>query len=374
MTQSNKIILCVIGQLGIGGAEKQFSYLVRNLDRSIYTPIVCSLNEPLDLMEELERDGITVVPLLPKSKPDLFRLFGLISIGNKFKPSIIHSYLFTANFYSRLAGWFLNIPVIISERSSEINKEFPFRIIDRIMKPLAFCMIANSSSGAIIAINHNEIDAKNAFVIHNGIPITNNSCSLIPSKFICGLNIPANHKVIGIIGRLCDAKDHETFFKSILIAKQKFTNISILCIGDGPLRGRLQRLVRELQIDDIVIFTGTRNDIPDIMRILDILVLSSKYEGMPNVILEAMLANKPVISTNVGGVPEVVIDGVTGILVEPHDPTRLANAICKLLSDPILGKQMGDCGRQRVEKDFTIEKMVHETHKVYEYCLSKIPK
>ncbi|MFZ5800487.1 MAG: glycosyltransferase, partial [Candidatus Omnitrophota bacterium] len=146
--------------------------------------------------------------------------------------------------------------------------------------------------------------------------------------------------------------------------------VKLLVIGDGPEQQRLADSVQRLGLGAKIIFTGLRKDVREFIRGIDILVLPSLREGLPVAALEAMAAGKPVIATNVGGTPELISDGETGLLVKPADPLALSGALEKLLSDRQLAQTMGERGRKRVENYFSLAKMINETEKLYEECLS----
>ncbi|PIU68061.1 MAG: glycosyltransferase family 1 protein, partial [Armatimonadetes bacterium CG07_land_8_20_14_0_80_40_9] len=148
------------------------------------------------------------------------------------------------------------------------------------------------------------------------------------------------------------------------------TNIKFLIVGDGPLREELKEQSKDLGIEDEVTFTGSRQDIPEIMAALDIFVLTSIKEHFGRVVIEAMACGKPVIATNSGAVPEIVEDKVTGILVPPEDSEKLAEAIIELLEDKEKAKEMGIAGRKRVEELFSIEKHTRQIEEVYLSLLS----
>ena len=131
------------------------------------------------------------------------------------------------------------------------------------------------------------------------------------------------------------------------------------------MRSTIENHVQKLGLSEKVQFLGYQNNILEILRSMDIFILPSLWEGMPNAILEAMAAGLPVVATNVGGTPEVVVDGETGFLVPPRDPEALANAIKLLIDDPELRKKFGQAGRERVERHFTIQETVRKTEELY---------
>jgi glycosyltransferase involved in cell wall biosynthesis len=139
----------------------------------------------------------------------------------------------------------------------------------------------------------------------------------------------------------------------------------LLIVGDGPLRKELEDLSKERGIRDNVIFAGFRSDIKEILSAVDLLVVPSLLEGFPMVTLEAMAMAKPIVATRIDGITEQISDGVDGILVPPKDPSALTEAVIKVLNDQELARSMGMSARKKVEREFSIEKMVAETEEVY---------
>lgn len=365
-------ILYVIGQLGVGGAERQLIYLASNLDKNRYEVLVCCFSAQTELLPLLEKAGIQTVILPQVMRPDMTRPFKLYQLVRSFNPDLIHSYLFVANTWSRIIGALVNIPVVLSERNSEPKKALYMRMIDRSLSRLGTCLIANSHAGARRVIQNNEFPSKKVFVVNNGVVLQNlqllseeEQCSLI-SK----LGLAENNRLIGVIARLAVQKNHKLLFDAYKLLREQHTDLSLLCIGDGPLRGELQAYAKTLGIDNGVIFTGNRDDIPEILSVLDVLVLSSNWEGLPNVILEAMAARCPVVATNVGGVSEVITNGVTGWLTKPGDKYQLAEKIHFVLTHPEEVDRVKEHAFEFVAKNFSVRNMVSETEKIYEKVLA----
>ncbi len=167
--------------------------------------------------------------------------------------------------------------------------------------------------------------------------------------------------MIGWIGRLVPVKDCGTFLKAVSLIKDT-RGIRALIVGDGSERQKMEDMAGRLGLR--VIFTGTRGDIYDIIPSMDVFVLSSLNEGLGRVLLEAMAAGRPVVATKVGGVPEVVKDGITGILVPPSDPEEMSSAIMKILTNPEMADAMGEEGRKWAER-FDIQNAVETLESLY---------
>jgi glycosyltransferase involved in cell wall biosynthesis len=173
-----------------------------------------------------------------------------------------------------------------------------------------------------------------------------------------------------MVATLKPIKDIHTFLKALYFLDQWNSNWLAMLVGDGPLRHALEKEARVLGLEDKVVFIGQRDDIQNVIPLMDISVLSSRSEGMSNALLESMAAAKPVIASNVGGNPEVVEDGVTGILLPPSDPQALAFAMMHLLQDKERATKMGQAGRKRIEKLFLLDDMVRTMETVYEDLLA----
>jgi glycosyltransferase involved in cell wall biosynthesis len=177
--------------------------------------------------------------------------------------------------------------------------------------------------------------------------------------------------VVLLPARLEPRKDHATFFKAAQLVLARRPDAQFLLAGDGEpaFRAQLEELAAPL--GSAVRFLGSRNDVPALMTLADLVVLSSTTEGLGLVLLEAMRARRPVVATRVGGVPEIVIDRVTGLLVEPRAPDLLAGAMIEVLGDPALAARMGKAGRQRVEAEFTVAAMAAKMSAIYDELLSR---
>lgn len=374
-----KKILYVIGQLGFGGAEKQLYNLVLGLDRQKYWPNICVLSNRVKMIEEFKNIGVSII-ILKKYLPlfDISRLFNLLFTIRKLRPDILHSFLVVGDVYACPAGMLTGVPVLVSERNVEpvLNPEtwnWKTWLKDMLISRAAG-LIANSRAGAARAMEHTGIHPSKVYVVHNGINLARFDKSKDVQHIRKELGLKEGVGAIGIIGSIVgQRKDHDTFFRGMQILKQNFPHqFQILCVGSGPWSAQARRLVQDLDLEEITIFAGERDNVPDIMATLDLIVSSSQWEGMPNVVMEAMAAGKPVVATAVGGTPELVVHGETGLLIPPKDPQALAQAAHRLLADPDLALQMGKAGRSRIEQYFTNEKMVSNTEKIYQHLLEGI--
>ncbi len=177
--------------------------------------------------------------------------------------------------------------------------------------------------------------------------------------------------LVGIVAHLADHKGHEYLIEASRILKQKAPRIKMIIVGDGPLQMKLSKKAKEIKVEEMVFFLGFREDIPQILASLDLFVLSSKLEGMGTSIMDAMASSLPVVATRVGGIPEVVVDGETGLLVPPKNPEALAEAILRIYNNRELAEQLGQKGHEVVHAKFSAEAMAAKIIKEYDRLAKK---
>jgi glycosyltransferase involved in cell wall biosynthesis len=245
--------------------------------------------------------------------------------------------------------------------------------IDRLTERVAdkFIVVSNSLKEQLIK-KHFISEAKIS-KIYNGIEIAEYSTQVPDAEtkeLRKELNIDDSMKVIGAIGRMVWQKGFEYLIEAIPKILEPIPDVKFMIVGDGPLKIPLETMSRKLKVTDSVIFAGFRSDIREILAAIDILVIPSLLEGFPMVTLEAMAMAKPIIATRIDGVIEQITDGENGLLVPPKDHEALTESILKLIQDKELSGRLGRLARKKVEQEFSVEKMVAETEKVYLSLLS----
>ena len=367
-------ICYLINALHVGGAERALSKTVARLDKSRYETIVCCLWMGGAVTDEIEKAGAKVINLDAKHKLDFGIPFKLYRLLKEHKPDILHSFLFHANMFGRIVGRLAGVPVIISSERT-MGMEGKHRLLlNRLTASLADKIVTVSEAVREFAIAKIGITPDKLVTIYNGVDLSEFSRN--PNREGIEearreLGIAPSHVVVGTVGHLEEEKGCEYLLQAAARVSTQDGNVTFLLVGDGSQRAKLENLAEDLSISSNVIFMGYRNDIPRILSVMDIFVLPSLYEGLPNALLEAMAACRPVVATQVGGIPEVVADGETGILVPRRDPGALAGAICVLLEDRDRAREMGMRGRNQVERLFSVETMVAKTEALYEELIGK---
>lgn len=356
-------VACVIGQLSRGGAEGQLYELIRGMDRERFQPMVISLTEGGYWAGPLRELGVDVVELKRTGSREFKRLFRLRSILKEFSPDVVHTMLGPANTYGRLAALTMlgrRPRTIAAERGLEVSDTFANRAAARILAPMTSAFIANSSYIAGVVARRSGASRSRVHVIYNGIDASRFDSDRPATKRPEGGPI-----IVGTVARLSVEKDFTTLLEAILKVREGGLDARLRIVGDGPMRSDIEANTRGLGLVDVVELRGMKNDIPAELAGMDIFALSSHTESLPNVLLEAMSARLPVVSTDVGGASEVVSDGTTGILVPPGRPDEYASAITRLIENPELRAAMGRAGRARVEDTFGMERMIRETEDLY---------
>jgi glycosyltransferase involved in cell wall biosynthesis len=208
------------------------------------------------------------------------------------------------------------------------------------------------------------IAARRVQTIHSGVDLRRfEAVPLAASPF------PAGTRIVGTVGHLAGHKGHQYLLEATKALLQAEPQVGVVIAGDGALRANLEAQAAALGIAERVCFTGFRQDILALMQRFEVFVFPSYLEGLGTATLDAMALRKPVVATHAGGIPEVVQDGMTGLLVPPRDPAALAQAVLYLLQHPEQSRAFGEAGRKRVEQQFTAERMAAQTLHVYQRLL-----
>jgi glycosyltransferase involved in cell wall biosynthesis len=368
-----KVMLLAVG-LGVGGTETHIVELASRLDRSRFTVTVCTLKPGGAMAQELQKRGVRVLSLDGAGKLDVRVIARLFTLLRAEQPDVVQAFLFWANVAARACGRILRAFRVISSYHDEIVSEgWLVRCVDRLTlhwtDRIVYCSAAVSRS--VVTRIGGRIE--HCAIIPFGVDIDRFEHAATVTRRELGLQ--EGGKVIGTVCRLVEPK------KGLRILLQAMAELArrhgrppcqLVIIGDGPSRHELELQRDQLGLSSWVVFTGSRRDIPQVLQALDAFVLPSLYEGFGIAILEAMAAGKPVIATAVGGIPEFVLPGETGLLVEPGRVEVLADAIDRLMSHPQEAQAMGEKGRIRAREHHRISEIVRQHEQVYTDCLTHV--
>jgi sugar transferase (PEP-CTERM/EpsH1 system associated) len=370
------LIVHLIHRLAIGGLENGLLNLIDNMPPERYRHIIVCLTDYTDFRLRLRRDDVPIFALNKRDGQDLPAYLRLYRLLRRLRPDILHTRTWAAldgHLYGLLAG----VPGRIHGEHSQHHE--PESLRHRVVRKTVECAIhsytAVSEDAAQWLIRAARIPADRVTRIYNGV----NSARFCPGtdrKWVleeAGFTGP-DPFVVGTVGRMQPVKDQLTlvrgFINAVSALPESRTRLRLALIGDGPLRKQCLDLLTGAGLAGLAWSPGERNDIPELLRAMDLFVLPSISEGTSNTILEAMACGVPVLATRVGGNPELVKDGITGALVPASDPAAMAAAIRGYYENRVLAEEHGRAARKDVESSFSLQAMVSGYLRVYDAVFS----
>jgi glycosyltransferase involved in cell wall biosynthesis len=358
-------VLQLIPTLDRSGAEKQMVILARGLPRDRFRVEVAALTRLGPLEAELREAGIPITLIGKRLKVDPPAFARLMRLLRSRTFDVVQTWIFAANTHGRVAARLAGVPVVVTaEMAADHWKGRAELAIDRLLARWTDCVVGNSRA-VVDFYRKVGVPENRLAMIHSGIE-DEEPPPIEPAEVRAGLGLPGDAPTVLYVGRLAAQKGVDDLIRALDLLQHVRPDLRTLIVGDGPLRSQLEETTRAFRLDGAVRFLGHRDDVPRLLASADVLVLPSLYEGLPNVVLEAMRARKPVVATAAPGTTEVVADGRTGLLVPVHDPTALARAIRTVVEDPALARRLGDEGRARVESEFRADAMISQFADLYE--------
>ncbi len=359
-------IAYVIGELGKGGAEYQLHELLRHLDRGLFEPRVFVLAPGGWWTEPIRALGVRVDEMTRRRSADVARLGRLRAHLREFAPHVLHTILWSANSYGRLAAIGLGVPVVVAaERNAIVRPSWQVwtgRVLDRITD----AHLVNCEAVAAVLTERERVPREKVRIIPNGIDIGRLPLfSLDRAAARATGGFPPERRLIAQVGRLTRQKDYPTFLRAAAMIAAEAPDVDFLVVGEGEERARLEALAVRLGLGGRLRFTGLVHDVPGLLRLVDVLLLTSTYEGFPNVVVEAMATGAVAVATDVGGCRELIHHQETGLLVPPRAPAAAAAAALRVLRDPVFGRRLAVAARRRVETDLGVERMAERTAAAY---------
>jgi glycosyltransferase involved in cell wall biosynthesis len=357
----------LITELDHGGAERALVRIVTGLDRSLWEPRVISLSDRGPLAEPLEAAGIPVTAIgagRVRSPAGLWRAtVGLTRCLKEQQPAVLQTFLFHANIAGRLAARRARVPVVVSGiRVAEKRGRWRLNV-DRWTDHLVNRHVCVSQSVADFSIRESGLAESKVLVIPNGVDVERFAAAR-PAD-LSPFGIPKDAATILSVGRLDEQKNPFGLLHSFAAIAERHPSAHLLFVGHGTDEPDLRAEITDLRLDSRVHLAGWQADVPGIMRACDLFVLASKWEGMPNVLLEAGAAGIPIISTRVEGAEEIITSGESGVLVGISRQNELAAAIDDCLADPDAAKDRAVRLQQVVSEQFTWESVVNSYSKLY---------
>lgn len=350
-----KVRVCHVSVgLRTGGLERLLVDFARYHDASRFELTFLALDRTGRPADEIRDLGCDVI-VLPDFGKSWKQLKGMWSLFRERAIDVVHTHNAHPHFWGACAAWTAGVPVTITTRHGQrYGQSLLGRLKFRLAGQLVDRVVTVSLDAARMSLTEDWFSRKQVKTIWNGID---------PRKF--NYRGPDNRPRCVSVARLSAEKDFPTLLKAISIAREKVDGLHLSLVGDGDQRRILERLTEELDLNRSVEFLGERNDIPELLGQAGFFVSSSLTEGISLTLLEAMAVGLPVLATNVGGNPEVILDGQSGMLVPSRDPERLAEGIVTMCERRNEWHRMGECGRKRVEELFDVRRMVADYENEY---------
>ncbi len=366
-------IAFLVHTYGFGGLENMVTNLVNHIDPNRFKSTIISFAPLKPLHNRVHLKRVQVISLNKKGGNNLVLIFKIYRILKKIGADIVQTHNWGTALEGILGAKLARIPGIVhAERGTIEEKKFNI-VLQRFLWGFADQVLSVSEAHSkkltnIIGFAHEQIKP-----IVNGVDTER----FFPNPEIKGetrkkLGLKNDSLCIGTVGSLRLVKNQLLLVKACKAILPHFNHVEVLIVGEGPLESQLKQEVKALGLSEQIHFAGGQTDIPEILNALDIFVLPSRSEGMPNALLEAMACGISTIATSVGGVPEVIEDGKNGILITSEDELHLTRALTELIRDHEKRHTIGIEGRRRMVSHFSLKKMVSEYQWLYESLLQKV--
>jgi glycosyltransferase involved in cell wall biosynthesis len=384
----------VITRLDQGGSAQNTLLTAILHDRTRFTPLVvagrigrwtmqggdAAMQANLRRLEKAEVPCRALPALTRELHPflDIKALNDLIALCRTVRPAIVHTHTSKAGVLGRLAGWIARVPVIVHTPHGHVFYGHFGKVRSELFKRIERLLARRTT--ALIALTEGERDehlanhigsASQFSVIPSGIDLdTFRAAASGGGLDRKELGCPDDAIIIGSVGWLTAVKGHRYLIEAVARLKKAFPRLHLVILGSGNLREELQALGERLGLGACLHLLGERPDVPAHLTAMDIFVLPSRNEGMGRALVEAMTAARPVVATRVGGVPAIVEDGITGLLVPPEDADALARALRRLLIRPDLARELGQAAARSIGERFGAAAMTQAVEAVYLRCLA----
>jgi len=361
-------VCLIVPKLQIGGAENQVLHLLEHLDRSRFTVSLCCLVHGDRKMEErAERyaEPLFVLGFRWRLFPVAFvRLVRFLKWG---RFDVLHCHLPLADMIGRIAGRIALVPVLVTtEHGKHLWKPWWHLLLERMVARFTDLRICVSQDIADIRKRRESTPPGKLVCIPNAVdPASFRRVERGRAAVMAEFDWDAADPLVLSVGRLVVAKDYPTLVETVSLLRERFPDARCLIVGDGDRRGEIAGAIERYGAGGRVMLAGARRDIADLLAAADVFVLSSIREGLPVSLLEAMAAGTAIVATAVGGIPDAITDGESGLLVPPGDANVLADALARCLEDPGLRKRLGAAASLEVERRFSVNSAVERIGTLY---------
>jgi len=354
----------------VGGAEEMVLNLVRRLPGR-FEPMVCCIHSPGPIGEEIRRTGVpfTVLGLTPGLRRP-FDVLGIRNFLRDTRPHILHPFLLTASLYGRLAAILARVPIVLgTEVNIYENKRPAHAAVERLLMRGTDAVVVSAESVREFYVKQVHAAPEKVDVIYNAVDWSALDATMARDEVRRSVGVPADATLACIIARLTEQKAHRYLFDA-LATTPALSSLHVLVVGDGELASDLKQRSAALGLTPRVHFLGARRDLGNLLGASDIFVMPSLWEGLPLSMILALGAGLGVVATRVAGIPEVVHDGHTGLLVPPANAGALGAALARLVEEPALRTRLGAAAREFVRPRFGVDGYIESVTALYDRLLA----
>ena len=365
-------VLHLVDTLNVGGTETQMVQTALRLRSTSHHVTVGCLHAKGPLLEVLQQADIPVVEFCKKktllSVNGVYQLMRLALFLRRGQFHVIHAHDLWANLLGVPAAWLARTPVIICSRRylADLDWYTPWRNkIIRTIYRLSTHVIVNSASVRQLLVERDRLSPEKIHVIYNGVDVDRFAGVRGDREGLLG-SFGSGSKLIAVVANMYSrVKGHACLIEAASIVCRAVPSAKFVLIGDGAARPKLEQQVRQAGLEENFLFLGCRQDVPELLACCDVSVLPSEAEAMPNSVLESMAAGLPVVATGVGGTPEIIVDGVDGLLVPPQDSQALAQAMLHILQDADFARRLSRSGQEKMQTHFGFDRLIAELEQLY---------
>ncbi|HEY3383879.1 MAG TPA: glycosyltransferase [Vicinamibacterales bacterium] len=366
MNQDRIRLLQVTHDLEIGGLQRVVATLCRAVDQTRFDVRVLCLRALGPFTANIEQLGIPVTLIPQTGKTDYLSFLKVARILRSERIDVIHTHNTQPFIDGTLAALLSGVRTIVhTDHARDFPDKRRYMVAERVMATFAYRVVGVSEHTSANLQRYERIPGRKIETIPNGIDGSVFDIPVDREAKRRKLGIPDDAVVLGIGVRLTDQKGITYLLKALPKVVARFPRVVLVVAGEGPLEEDLRVEAEHLELAGHVKFVGPRTDMPELLKVFDLYVLPSLWEGLPMVLLEAMAAGCPIVATNVGGVSSAIETGVNGMLVPPSDPEGLADAITTLLGDQSLRRRFAENARQVFEMRFSAETMTRRYERLY---------
>lgn len=353
------------------GGEQQTLYLASGLhEQGVPTAMICQPGSPME--ERTRAAGVPVFPVKMRGEWDLRALMAIRGIMRRERFDIVHMHTSHAHTLGVAAARLGGGPMTVVSRRVDFSIYRHALSLSGIKYKFGVDRYIAISRAIRDVLINDGISADKISVVHSGIDLTRFDGIEGRAKLRAEFGLADDVPVVGTVAHFAWHKGLEYLVDAAVHLREAVPGVKIFLVGEGDLEHEIRDRVAERNVEDTIVFAGFRKDIPEVLDFLDVFVMPSVMEGLCTSILDALASRKPVVGSEVGGIPEIIEDGVTGLLAQPRDAQSLATALTRMLEDRQRAQTLANQGRQKVEDHFSVQSMVRGVQEVYENMLKTI--